>query len=92
MIASFRHDGLQRFFKTGSKAGIRPDHAERLRLILGRLSAAATPKDMDLPGLKLHQLKGAMKDRWSVSVSGNWRITFKFVGKEASLVDYEDYH
>lgn len=92
MIESFRHRGMQRFFETGSKAGIRADHAERLRLVLGRLNAATGPKDMDLPGLRLHRLKGSMKDRWSVTVSGNWRITFAFIGKNAILVDYEDYH
>jgi toxin HigB-1 len=92
VILSFRHDGLQRFFASGSKSGIRPEHTERLRLILGRLQAAAAPKDMDLPGLRLHRLKGRLKDRWSVSVSGNWRVTFAFKGKDAVQVDYEDYH
>lgn len=92
MIESFRHRGIQRFFENGSEAGIRADHAERLRLVLGRLNAATSAKDMDLPGLRLHRLKGSMKDRWSVTVSGNWRITFTFAGKNAILVDYEDYH
>ena len=92
MIASFRHRGLERYFSTGSKAGIRPEHAERLRLILGRLAAAVSAQDMNLPGLRLHRLKGKPKDRWSVSISGNWRVTFIFSGKDAVLVDYEDYH
>jgi proteic killer suppression protein len=92
VIESFRHRGIQRFFETGSKAGIRADHAERLRLVLGRLNASTAPKDMDLPGLRLHRLKGSLKDRWSVTVSGNWRVTFTFLGKNAILVDYEDYH
>ena len=92
MIASFRHRGLERYFSTGSKAGIRPEHAERLRLILGRLAAAVSAQDMNLPGLRLHRLKGKLKDRWSVSISGNWRVTFTFSGKDAVLVDYEDYH
>lgn len=92
MIASFRHRGLERFFLSGSKAGIRPEHAERLRLVLGRLAAAASAQDMDLPGLRLHRLKGRLKDRWSVTVSGNWRVTFAFSGKDAVQVDYEDYH
>jgi proteic killer suppression protein len=92
VISSFRHRGLQKFFLTGSKAGIRPEHADRVRLILGWLSAAANPQDMNLPGLRLHLLKGAMKGRWSISVSGNWRVTFAFEGKNAVLVDYEDYH
>jgi len=92
VIRGFRHKGLAKFFETGSKAGIQPQHAERLRLILGRLSAATTPQDMALPGLSLHELTGNRKGTWSVSVSGNWRITFTFVGKDADAVDYEDYH
>jgi proteic killer suppression protein len=83
---------LSKFFETGSKAGIQVQHAGRLRLILGRLSAAADPRDMALPGLDLHALKGDRKGTWAVSVSGNWRVTFKFVGKDADSVDYEDYH
>ena len=92
MIASFRHRGLERFFSSGSKAGIRPEHAERLRLVMGRLAAAVGAQDMELPGLGLHRLKGKLKDRWSVSISGNWRVTFAFSGKDAVQVDYEDYH
>ena len=60
--------------------------------MLGRLAAATSPKDMDLPGLRLHPLKGRLKGRWSVTISGNWRVTFTFEGKDAALVDYEDYH
>ena len=92
MIRGFRHKGLARFFETGSKAGIQPQHAERLRLILGRLSAATAPQDMGLPGLRLHPLSGERKGTWSVSVTGNWRVTFRFVDKDADAVDYEDYH
>ena len=92
MIRSFKHKGLARFFETGSKAGIQSPHAERLRLILGRLSAAASPEDMNLPGLVLHPLKGNRKGTWAVRVSGNWRVTFTFVRKDATAVDYEDYH
>ena len=92
MIRGFRHKGLARSFETGSKAGIQPRHAERLRLILGRLSAATAPQDMALPGLSLHELVGERKGTWAVSVSGNWRVTFRFVGKDADAVDYEDYH
>src|SRR5207245_2609409 len=87
-----RHKGLAKFFETGSKAGVQAQHAERLRLILGRLSAATSPHDMALPGLSLHPLGGDRKGTWAVSVSGNWRVTFKFVGKDADAVDYEDYH
>ena len=92
MINGFRHRGLERFFSSGAKAGIRPEHADRLRLVLGRLAAATGPKDMDLPGLRLHPLKGKRKGRWSVTISGNWRVTFAFSGKDAVDVDYEDYH
>ena len=92
MITSFKHKGLERFFTTGSKAGIQPNHAERLRLILGRLNASTDPKDMNLPGLDLHELRGDRKGTWSVKVSGNWRVTFTFAGKNAENVNYEDYH
>ena len=92
MIRSFRHKGLERFFSTGSKAGIQAQHAERLRVILGRLNVSIDPKDMNLPGLDLHLLKGDRKGTWAVKVSGNLRITFTFVGKDADAVDYEDYH
>ena len=92
MIRGFRHKGLAKFFETGSKAGAQAQHAARLRLILGRLSAATSPQDMALPGLSLHSLAGDRKGTWVVSVSGNWRVTFKFVGKDADAVDYEDYH
>jgi toxin HigB-1 len=91
MIRSFRHKGLAKFFATGSRAGIQADHAERLRLIVAALNAAVAPGDMGLPGLKLHPLKGGRSGTW-VSVSGNWRITFRFSGKDAIDVDYEDYH
>ena len=91
-IKSFRHKGLGRFFTTGSTAGIQGKHADRLRIILGRLHVSVEPKDMNLPGLVLHELKGTPKGEWSVRVSGNWRITFRWTGKDVELVDYEDYH
>ena len=92
MIRSFKHKGLERFFLKGTKSGIQAQHADRPRLILGRLNAAVDPKDMDLPGLELHELKGRRRGYWSVGVSGNWRVTFRFVGRDADAVDYEDYH
>ena len=92
MIRSFKHKGLAKFFLTGSKSGIQARHAERLELILARLGTATTPMDMGLPGLKLHPLKVDRKGTWAVTVSGNWRVTFAFVGKDAYDVDYEDYH
>ncbi len=82
---------MAKFFETGPKAGIQAQHAERLRLILGRLSAATSPSDIALPGLKPHRLGGDRKGTWAVSVSGNWRVTFQFVGKDADAVEYEDY-
>jgi len=92
VIRSFKHKGLQRFFAEGARTGIQSQHARRLRLILAHLHAAIEPKDMGLPGLRLHPLKGDRRGSWSVSVSGNWRITFSFSGKDAVNVDYEDYH
>lgn len=92
MIRSFRHKGLRRFFETGSTSGIQQAHASRLRLLLGRLNAATQPRDMNLPGLRLHELKGNRSGTWAVNVSGNWRLTFRFVGEDVEVVDYEDYH
>lgn len=92
MIRVFRHKGLRKFFETGSKSGIQAQHVDRLRLVLAQLNAATEPRDMDLPGLDLHPLKGERKGTWAVSVSGNWRVTFRFLGKDADDVDYEDYH
>jgi len=92
MIKSFRHRGLQRFFTKGTTAGIQAKHDKRIRLVLARLHASTCPQDMDLPGLKLHPLKGKRKGTWAVSVSGNWRITFQFDGTDVTDVDYEDYH
>ncbi|PCI12673.1 MAG: peptidase [Thiotrichales bacterium] len=92
MIWSFKHKGLELFFNTGRKSGIQAQHAKRLRLVLGRLNAAASPDDMNLPGLFLHALSGSRAGIWSVRVSGNWRVTFRFNGERAEIVDYEDYH
>lgn len=92
MIKSFSHKGLKDFFYTGSKKGIKPEHANRLARILDRLDSSIDPQDMNLPGYDLHSLKGDKKNLWSVSVSGNWRITFYFEDEDAYLVDYLDYH
>ena len=91
-IQSFRHKPLERFLTTGNRAGIQAKHVERLRLILGRFNVATEPRDMNLPGLDLHPLKGDQRGRWAVKVSGNWRVTFGFAGKDVERVDYEDYH
>lgn len=92
MIKSFVHRGLEQFFLTGSKAGIQPRHAVRLRLILAQLNQARTVDDMNIPTLRLHELKGNRKVTWSVTVQANWRVTFRFMAGNAEVVDYEDYH
>lgn len=92
MINSFRHKGLRRFYETGDLAGIQPQHAKRLRMQLAALDTAASIDDMDIPGFRLHPLKGGEKDRWSVWVNGNWRLTFEFCDGNAYVLDYEDYH
>jgi toxin HigB-1 len=91
-IRGFRHKGLEAFFTTGVTSKIQARHVERLRLILGRLNVATDPRDMNLPGLALHPLKGDRRGTWAVRVSGNWRVTFEFVGQDVDRVDYEDYH
>ncbi|MGP9767419.1 type II toxin-antitoxin system RelE/ParE family toxin [Halomonas sp. AOP13-D3-9] len=83
---------MAKLFKSGSTAGIQAAHTKRLRLILGRLNAASDAKDMDLPGLRLHELSGNRSGTWSVTVSGNWRVTFRFEDGDAEIVNYEDYH
>lgn len=93
MIRSFRHKGLQRFFESGSTAGIQATHSKRLARQLRQLNDARNAQDMNVPGWKLHPLKGGkLADHWSVWVSGNWRLTFTFEGEDAVLLDYQDYH
>jgi len=92
VIKTFRHKGLKTFFRTGSKAGIQPAHAKRLRLQLTALDSAVGPQGMNLPGWRLHRLTGPLLGHWAVTVSGNWRLTFVFEGQNAVLVDYQDYH
>lgn len=92
MITSFRHAGLEKYFKTGSKAGIQPAHAKKLTILLTALNIAGKPEEMDQPGWRFHDLKGDQAGRWSVKVNGNWRVTFRFEGEHAVIVDYEDYH
>ena len=91
MIISFTHKGLKRFYATG-KAGIQPDHADKIQRILTSLDSAVCPDDMDLPSYTPHELKGERQSVWSVTVRANWRITFCFVGIDIELVNYEDYH
>lgn len=92
MIQSFRHKGLRRYFESGSVAGIQPQHAKRLRMQLAALDSAQVIDDMDIPGFRLHPLKGADRGRWSIWVNGNWRLTFEFRDGQAYVLDYEDYH
>lgn len=92
MIKTFQHKGLQAFFETGSKAGIQPHHAQRLGRQLTRLDLATAAADMNVPGWKLHLLTGDLAGHYSVTVNGNWRMTFKFEGEDVILVDYQDYH
>lgn len=92
MIKSFRHKGLGLFYETGNKSGIQPKHAAKLRLQLAALDTARKIEDMDIPGYRLHALKGAAKGRWSIWVSGSWRLTFEFNDGDAHILDYEDYH
>lgn len=92
MIISFKHKGLEQFFKTGSTAGIQAKHAGKLRLLLATLNNAETVFAMDMPSWNLHKLHGDLAGYWSVKVNGNWRMTFKFENGHAEIVDYQDYH
>ncbi|HEV7269425.1 type II toxin-antitoxin system RelE/ParE family toxin [Pseudoxanthomonas sp.] len=92
MIKSFRHKGLRKLFETWSTSGVQASHAKRLRMQLAALDTAQVVEDMDIPGFRLHPLKGPMRGRWSITVNGNWRLTFGFQDGNAYVLDYEDYH
>ena len=92
MIRSIRHKGLKRLYEYDDPRGVISEHAGKLRDILARLDAAATAADMDLPGFRLHPLKGQLKGFWAVTVRANWRVIFHFADPDASDVDYVDYH
>ena len=92
MIRAIRHKGLRRLYEEDDPRGVMSEHAQKLRDILARLDAAATAADMDLPGLRLHSLKGELKGFWAVTVRANWRVIFRFVDGDALDVDYVDYH
>ena len=92
MIQSFKHKGLRQLFETGNSRGLQTSYVEKLTDILDLLNAAATPGDMNFPGSFLHPLKGKRKGQWSVRVSGNWRVVFRFQDGNALEVDYVDYH
>jgi toxin HigB-1 len=92
MIGRFRHRGLERFFRSGDTSGINAQHAARLRRMLGTLNSSTGPAGMNVPGYRLHALRGERKGQWAVSVSGNWRLVFVFDGENATNVDLVDYH
>lgn len=92
MIKSFKHKGLKKFFESGSKAGIQAKHERRLRMQLAAIDTATTIEDIDLPSFRLHLLKGKRDGIWSVTVNGNWRVTFEFNDGNAFILNYEDYH
>jgi proteic killer suppression protein len=92
VIKSFRHAGLEQFYRTGSKRGINPAHAKKLSIQLAALKRAVKPSDMNLPGWHLHGLVGELLGHYSIRVNGNWRITFAFEDEDVILIDYQDYH
>jgi len=92
MIKSFKHKGLMKFFEEGMTSGIQPKHAKKLRMQLAAIDTAHVVEDIDMPGYRLHALKGNRAGVWSITVSGNWRITFEFVDGNAYILNYEDYH
>ena len=92
MIQSFRHRGLKRLFLRDDPSGIRPDLVDRVQVVLALLDAARSPLAMRLPGYRLHALKGKLRGYWSLRVSGNWRIVFRFEGADAHDVGLIDYH
>ncbi|MDA3861218.1 MAG: type II toxin-antitoxin system RelE/ParE family toxin [Melioribacteraceae bacterium] len=92
MIKSFKHKGLQKYFETGSVAGIQAVHKKKIKIRLTALDTATQIQDMDLPGFRLHPLKGKMEGFWAIDVSGNWRITFEFKDGDVFIVNYKDYH
>jgi len=92
MIRRFRHRGLKRLYERDDRSGVNAAHVDRLERILTLLDVAQRPADIDLPGYRLHPLKGERKGEWSVSVSGNWRVTFRFDEGDVTDLNYEDYH
>ena len=92
MIASFRHRGLKALYDGRTTRRVAPDHVQKLLDILAVLDRSRGPADMDLPGFRLHPLKGDLKGHYAVSVSGNWRVTFRFEEGDAVDIDYVDYH
>ena len=92
VIVSFRHKGLERLYRDGSKKGVQAANVPKLLRILSMLDVAQTPEDLTIPSFRTHSLKGGMAGHWSIWVNGNWRVTFRFVESDVELVDYQDYH
>jgi len=92
MIKSFKHKGLRKYFETGSTSGIQSKHERKLRMQLTAIDTAQAIEDVNLPGFKLHPLKGNRDGIWSITVNGNWRIIFEFIDGNAFILNYEDYH
>jgi toxin HigB-1 len=92
VIRSIRHKGLKRLYEDDDPRGVFAEHVEKLRDILARLDAATSVTDMDLPGFRLHPLKGELKGHWAVTVRASWRVTFRFADGDALDLDYRDYH
>ena len=92
MIRSFNHRGLKRLYERGDRSGIRPDLLETVEDILARLDRSEAPQDLNLPGYRLHPLKGELKGFWSVAVRANWRIIFRFEGTDSLDIELTDYH
>ena len=92
MIRRFRHRALKRLYETDDPRGLNPEHVERIRRVLARLDRASQPEHMDLPGWRLHPLKGDLAGFWSVTIRANWRIIFRFEDGDVTDVDYLDYH
>jgi Plasmid maintenance system killer protein len=92
MIKSFKHKGLEKYYESGTTRGIQSIHVKRLRMQLAVLDTALTIEDIDIPGYRLHALKGDRQSIWSISVSGNWRLTFEFNDGNVHILNYEDYH
>ncbi len=92
MIKSFKHKGLEKFYKTGNTKGIQAIHAKKLKQLLSMLEAMTTTDDLKLPSLRFHQLQGDKQNLYSITVQANWRLTFEFDNENVYILDYTDYH
>jgi proteic killer suppression protein len=92
MIRRFKHRGLKRFYEDDDRRGINPEHVAKIARVLAQLDRTRRPEDMDIPGFKLHPLKGHLAGHWSVTIRANWRVTFRLENEDATDVDLVDYH